>query len=303
MKEIPITTKNVFALVAFILMAFGFTVLFYNFSTTIEDKPAEEEVEIKYSKKGLYSYPRYKIHVTNSEESSTVTKQQFELIQPGDTITGYMKNEDSFITDKDFQFEKTLGTPILLFLYLGVLAMGGGLLRSTKFFKDSVSRKNKLHKIFKGVIITLVTFYIITGLVFAGIMTTNLFNEVNKGNQTEVTATVLHSEDEINQLVYRGVKYNTYELILVYQDKEGEEYITKKAVSSTTYKKYESEETIPLRYRNNNVHDTFVGKKDSSEVVSAFLSIETIMIGFYIATVVFIIRTWRKRKRKQQDKG
>src|SRR5699024_6293743 len=76
MKAIPITTKNVSVFVAIILMTFGLTSLFYDFSSTIKDKPAEEKVEVKYSKKGLYSYPRYKIHVTNSEQPSTVTREQ-----------------------------------------------------------------------------------------------------------------------------------------------------------------------------------------------------------------------------------
>lgn len=303
MKAIPITTKNVSVFVAIILMTFGLTSLFYDFSSTIKDKPAEEKVEVKYSKKGLYSYPRYKIHVTNSEQPSTVTREQFELIEPGDTVAGYMKNEDSFVTDQDIQFDKTLGIPILIFLYLGVLVFGGGLFRSTKFFKNNAAHKRTLYKMYKGVVFTSVALYIITGLVFIGIMATNLFHKINTGNQTEVTATVLDSEDEVNRIVYRGIKYNTYELLLAYQDEEGEEHLTKKAMSSTTYKKYNTEETLPLTYRNNNVYDTFISTRDGSEMIGAFLTIETTMLGFYIVTLIVIIRVWRKRKRNYQEEG
>lgn len=38
--------------------------------------------------------------------------------------------------------------------------------------------------------------------------------------------------------------------------KKEEEHITNKAVSGATYEKYESEETDPRSYRNNNVYDT-----------------------------------------------
>src|SRR5699024_3390080 len=140
------------------------------------DKPVEEKVEVKYSKKGLYSYPRYKIHVTNSEEPSTVTREQFELIEPGDTITGYMKNEDSFVTDKDVQFEKTLAIPILIFLYLGVLVCGGGLFRSTDFFKNNVNHTRIVHKIYNGVVLTSVALYITAGLVLIRSQTMSFIN-------------------------------------------------------------------------------------------------------------------------------
>src|SRR5699024_3533805 len=169
--------------------------------------------------------------------------------------------------------------------------------------KNNVTHKMTLYKMYKGVVLTSVALYIITGLVFIGIMATNLFHKVNTGNQTEVTATVLDSEDEINRIVYRGIKYNTYELLLAYQDEEGEEHLTKKAMSSTTYKKYDSEDTLPLTYRNNNVYDTFISIRDSSEMIGSFLTIETTMLGFYIVTLIVIIRVWRKRKRNYQEEG
>ena len=284
----------------FILITFGFTVLFYHFSTTIEEKPAEEEVEIKYSKKGLFLYPRYKIHVTNSETPSTVTKEQFESIQPGDTINGYMKDADSFITDKDFRFEKSLGIPILVFLYLTVLGLAGGLLKSTKLFQKNAKRQKIIDKILKGVLKTLLGLYIITGVVFTGIMAVNFFHSINSWNQTEVTATVVDGEEERNIIPYRATTYHTYEFFLMYQDKEGEKHITNKDVSNARYDKYESEETLPLSYRNNNVHDTFIANKDIGEFLTPFFRIESMLLVFYFATIVVIIRNWRKKKRKRE---
>src|SRR5699024_8933179 len=180
----------------------------------IKDKPAEEKVEVKYSKKGLYSYPRYKIHVTNSEQPSTVTREQFEIIEPGDTVAGYMKNENSFVTDQDIQFEKTLGIPILIFLYLGVLVFGGGFFRSTNFFKNNVTHKRTLYKMYKGVVLTSVALYIITVLVFISFMATSCFHKGNTHDEKVVTAVVLDSEDEINRLVYRAINDDTHVLVL-----------------------------------------------------------------------------------------
>ncbi|MBO0996005.1 hypothetical protein [Bacillus sp. SD088] len=75
MRAIPVTFKNILVILIFIAMTYGFTWLYINFNETIKDKPAEETVELKYSKKGLYLYPRFEILVPNSERPSSVTKE------------------------------------------------------------------------------------------------------------------------------------------------------------------------------------------------------------------------------------
>src|SRR5690625_7751388 len=97
MKELPITFKNIFIFLMLVAMTYGFTWLYTNFSKTIKDEPAEETIEFKYSKKGLYLYPRFEVLVSNSERPSTVSKEQFESIHVGDKISGYMKNADTFV--------------------------------------------------------------------------------------------------------------------------------------------------------------------------------------------------------------
>src|SRR5699024_4699645 len=125
MRKIPINAKNISIFVMLILMAYGYTGLYIDFYQSIKDKPAEETVEVKYSKKGLYLYPRFEIYVTDSDRPNAVSRERFESIQPGDTINGYMKDGDTFVTEKDIQFDKLLGTPILIILYLALLAYGG----------------------------------------------------------------------------------------------------------------------------------------------------------------------------------
>src|SRR5699024_8713162 len=110
-KEIPITFKNILALILYILLTSGAHYI-------ITDIPLEEAVEDvvveKNSKKGLYLYPRFEIKVEGSETPSMVSKEQFESIEIGDKVSGYMRNEDTFLTDKNIQMELMIGIPILV---------------------------------------------------------------------------------------------------------------------------------------------------------------------------------------------
>ncbi|WP_339233713.1 DUF3592 domain-containing protein [Oceanobacillus sp. FSL W7-1281] len=301
MGEIPTNSKSIFVLITFLFITIGFTWLYIDFSSTIKDEPVEETIELKYSKKGLYLYPRYEILVSNSDRPSTVSKEQFESIEAGDTISGYMKTEDTFVTEKDIQFEKLLGIPILIALYLVVFIFGAGLLKNTTFIKNKLSYKNIVQKIFMTSLLTLLGLYLLTGLILIALITTNIFHKINPWNQTEVTATVLGG-DYNETRSQRGASYTTYELFLHFQDQEGNDYITKKAVTSTTYNKYDLGESIPLIYRNNNADDTFIATKSANEIWPAFLNLYTFFIGFYLVSVFAMIRGWRKKKKRQQEK-
>src|SRR5699024_5665984 len=142
--------------------------------------------------------------------------------------------------------------------------------------------------------------YNITGVVFTGIMAVNFFHAINSWNQTEVTATEVDGEEERNIIPYRRTTYHRYDVFLRYQYKDRVKHITNKDVSNATYDKYESEETLPLSYRNNNVHDTFIANKDIGEFLTPFFRIESMLLVFYFATIVVIIRNWRKKKRKRE---
>lgn len=299
MRELPITFKKVFVFSMLVAMTYGFTWLYINFSETIKDNPVEETIKLKYSKKGLYLYPRFEILVSNSERPSTVSKAQFESIHVEDKISGYMKNAETFVTEKDIQFEKSLGIPILIVLYLGVLAFGVALLKGTKFITNSQTRKRILQRVLKISIYTFLTLYILLGLIFIALTATNIFHKMNKWDQTEVTATVLGGDFNETR-THRGASYTTYELFLRYQDQAGEDHVTKKAVSGTTYNKYGMGEPIPLIYRNNNVYDTFIVTKSVNEIWPAIFNLYTLFIGFYLVSLVAMIKAWRKKKQNQK---
>lgn len=300
MRAIPATFKNIFVFLMFIAMTYGFTWLYINFSETIKDEPVEETVELKYSKKGLYLYPRFEVHVSNSERPSTVSKEQFESIHIGDTISGYMKNEDTFVTERDIQFEKGLGIPILAVLYLGTLSFGIGLLKNITWIKNNKRRTNVLQRIVKVSLAILLIVYVMTGLVFTALTATNIFHKMNKWNLTEVEATVWGGDYEVTRS-HKGASYTTYELFLQYQDESGKDHLTKKAVTGTTYNQYDVDEAVPLLYRHNDVYDTFVSTKNANEIWPAFFNLYTIFLGFYYVSLFAMLKASRKRKRKQPD--
>lgn len=300
MRAIPVTFKNIFVLLMFIAMTYGFTWLYNNFTETIKDEPAEETVELKYSKKGLYLYPRFEVHVSNSERPSSVTKEQFEAIQIGDKISGYMKNEETFVTEKDIQFEKLLGIPILAVLYLATLSFGIGLLKNIRWIKNNKKRSNVLQKVVKVSISILLIMYVITGFVFTALTATNIFHKMNKWNLTEVEATVWGGDYNITRS-YKGASYTTYELLLQYQDESGKDHLTKKAVTGTTYNQYDVDEAIPLLYRNNDVYDTFMLTENINEIWPAFFNLYTFFLGFYFVSLFMMLKAWRRKKRKQVE--
>ncbi|GAA0336398.1 hypothetical protein GCM10008931_29990 [Oceanobacillus oncorhynchi subsp. oncorhynchi] len=167
--------------------------------------------------------------------------------------------------------------------------------------KNKLSYKNIVQKIFMTSLLTLLGLYLLTGLILIALITTNIFHKINSWNQTEVTATVLGG-DYNETRSQRGASYTTYELFLHFQDQEGNDYITKKAVTGTTYNKYDLDESIPLIYRNNNADDTFIATKSANEIWPAFLNLYTFFIGFYLVSVFAMIRGWRKKKKRQQEK-
>lgn len=300
MNEVPLTSKNIFTFLLLLAITLGFTLLLVYFNQTIKDEPVEETIEFKYSKKGLYLFPRFEIHVSNSERPSIVSKEQYESIAIGDKISGYKKNADTFVTEKDIQFEKGLGMVILFFLYFITLAYLGLLLKNTKFFAKSKKFKNILHQLIKINMYGFLTIYIVVGMLFTVLTATNVFHKLNKWNQTVGEATVLGGDFHQTRS-QRGASYTTYELFLLYQDKEGTNYITKKAVTGNTYNTYNSKEAVPLIYRNNNEYDTFIQTKHVNEVWPAFMNLYIFFITFYLISFFFLIKAWRKKKHKQSQ--
>lgn len=81
----------------------------------LKEEPIEGTVISKNNKKGLYLYPRFEIIVEGSDSFSMVTKEQFESITIGNQVTGYMRAEEPFMTDKDIQMELLIGISISIF--------------------------------------------------------------------------------------------------------------------------------------------------------------------------------------------
>lgn len=295
-KEIPITFKNILALILYILLTSGAHYI-------ITDIPLEEAVEDvvveKNSKKGLYLYPRFEIKVEGSETPSMVSKEQFESIEIGDKVSGYMRDEDTFLTDKNIQMELMIGIPILVLFYLILFFWTIGLLNSTTFVK----RRKKLHKVMlialKSSVRVMFIIYFISGLIMISLVATNAFHKLNKMNVTETDAIILGGDWET--IRSNQGSYTNHELLLLYSDDKDETYITKKAVTGPTYRAYSKGDTITLFYRDNNVYDTFVQAESKKEIFPAFINFFTFIIGAYLVSLYSFYRKWRKDRQNKSD--
>lgn len=299
-KELPITFKSISLLIFILLLTTGFHYLIVD-TNALKEKPVEDLVTAKHSKKGLYLYPRFEIQVEGSETPTMVSKEQFETITKGDTVSGFMRSEDTFMTEKEIQVELMIGIPILVLLYFVLFLWIIGLLNSTTFVKN----RNKVSKVmkiaFKSAVTAILTIYLVSGFILTSLVAINVFhklNKLNKLNLTETSAIVLGGDwDRVRS--HRGGSYTTYELLLLYASDENGIHITKKAVTGPTYDAYEQGETITLFYRKNNEYDTFVEAESLQEVVFTFVNFFIFIIGMYLVSVFYLIRHWRK---KRQDK-
>ena len=91
-----------------------------------------------------------------------------------------MRNEDTFLTDKNIQFESMIGIPVLVLLYLVLFFWIIALLNSTTFVK----RRKRMYKVmaiaFKSTVIVMFIMYLISGLIMISLVATNTFHKLNK---------------------------------------------------------------------------------------------------------------------------
>jgi|SRR5699024_2454763 len=89
-----------------------------------------------------------------------------------------MRNEDTFLTDKNIQFESMIGFPVLVLLYLVLFFWIIGLLNSTTFVK----RRKRLYKVMvialKISVRVMSIIYLISGLIMISLVATNAFQHV-----------------------------------------------------------------------------------------------------------------------------
>lgn len=298
-RKVPLTTKNIFAMIIFILLSVGFTFLYFGNGIFDEAKPVEKTIERIHIKKGLYLYPRYEVVVEGEEQSNDITKEQFESHDFGDTISGYETSYGDFRTTLDKRYENTIGLVILIVLYWSTIFFGAGLLQNARFIAKDDKRVNVVEKITMTFLYMILGLFIVVGTVFAALTINNLFHKVNTSNQTVVEGIVLTGD--YNRSGTGRHMHTEYELFIYYLDNQANEYITRKAVTRQTYASYEQEEPIEIAYRNSNPADIFVVTKDSKEVIGAFTHIFAIMIGLYFVLLFFIVRKFVKKRRESNE--
>lgn len=232
-RKIPVTKKNIFALIIFILFSIGFTFLYFGNGIFDDAKPIEKTIERIHIKKGLYLFPRYEVVVEGAERSNDITKDQFESLDFGDTILGYETSYGDFRTALDKRYENLIGLVVLLVLYCATAFFSSGLLQNARFIAKDDKRRIFVRKITMTFIYTLLGLLFVVGTVFAALTLNNLFHKINTLNQTEVEGVVLTGD--YNRSGSGRYTQTDYELFIYYQDRQANDYITKKAVTRQTY--------------------------------------------------------------------
>lgn len=287
-------------LILYLLFALGAQYLISDVIRELNDEPIEATVEAKNIKKGLYLYPRFEVYVEDFESPMKVSRKEYEDLSIGDKVYGSHRNEDKLMTETEIKFELMIGIPILFVLYAVLLFWSLSMLNSSSFVK----RRKKLYQFImatrKSVVYILFSIYLLVGFIMVILVGVNAFNKVNKLNLTKTEAVVLGGDWD-NVRSHRGGSYSTYELFLIYEDNKEELYITKKAVTRTTYNNYDQFDEVTLYYRNNNIYDTFIQTESMKEYILAFVNMFTIILALYIFSIIYIIRHKRKKRIAKHD--
>lgn len=299
-RKIHATRKNIFVLISFLLFSIGFTLLYVYNGPFDDAKEVEKTIERIHIKKGLYLFPRYEIDVVGEERSNDITKGQFESLSFGDTIHGYETSYGDFRTDLDKRYENIIGFVILLVLYSLTAMFTFGLMQNASFIKKNDKKLHMMQKLITGSTYIPLSLLFIIGAIFTAITFNNVFHKVNTFNQTKVEGIVLSGE--YNKTGSGRRTQTDYELFIYYEDTEGNDYITKKAVTGETYGLYDVEDPIKIAYRNNNPHDIFIRTNKVNEVIGAFTHIYAIVIGLYLVAVGAFIVGFIKKYRRKKDK-
>lgn len=292
--NIPLRFKYVFGYFCIVLITFGFQMLLLNQDTL--STPTEAEIESIHSKKGLYLYPRYEIQVDESDFYSKVTKQEYEQLKVGDTISGFL-SDNSFKTKTERAFEFRLGILIQIVLYLVTFFMGAGLLSSMKWVKRKGKLKTALERVVRTSVLSILALYFIVGFIFVLLIAVNGFHKLNKWNLVETRAIAYDGASETYN--GNGAFYTVHELFLVYFDEEENMHLSRKAVTSKTFQRYLEGDKIDIYYRKNNVNDTFIKTESPSEILFAIFNVLTLFIALYIASVISVLIKWRKKRDKK----
>lgn len=270
----------------FVFCIFLFSVYFVGNKQIVE-----EPIIGKFSEKGVYFGPFYKI-VTEDKGESYVTKKQFYDVDSEDTVTGYQTNKFSFFTSLDIIYDGA--KLMIIILILGILFFSFSF-----YFYDNFFRKKKRQKsVFqqrekwskKLVDFSLILYVIITFIILL-LVSGNLFHQIATFGQTNSNAKIIDEE------VTRGIgRYatDTYEFYIYYSDTDENGYIVKKRINYLTYNKYKDGSSIPIHYQNKNPANIFIQLESITDVFSSLLSMKTFILLAIPYSYSFIYKRLKK---------
>src|SRR5690625_2224252 len=269
---------SIMSLFFIFLLFFSFSILSTYFKGNV--KKTEEQIVSHISEKGFFFSPNYKI-LTNHDNLSNVTKKQFYTFKVGDSIAGYTNNYHEFYTAYDI-FHKTIWISIfILFYFIGMIS-------TFIYFFQGTKTYNKMGLIFKinlnkrGVIRTVVIFYIIVTAIPLINISYNGIQKIIPFNQTITNAIIINTDYKKGSSRY---KTPTIHLHLLYKD-GSTTYISKKEVTEKTYEQIDT--YISIRYKNNDPGNIFINTKHWNELLSFNLIAGVLLIITVLCTYLII---------------
>ena len=225
-----------------------------------------------------------------------VSKLEFEALEIGDTIDGYLI-EGVFYTPSELKYEDRSLYFVLGFVGLYPLAYICYLLFKIKRFEKFVERHDFglgviMYTVFWGGLSVLLLFMYRE-------MAADLKNGYEKfygENYIETVATIT------DQYTYSGSGRDYqqyYYLALAYQDESGEQYHLTKEVRRNTYLNYLDGE-LPIKYKKDNPYNAFAQKTEKRDVFNFLTSQEIWMhfLGIIITALLSYALFLMNRKRR-----
>ena len=272
---------------------FAFCIFLFSAYFVGNKQIVDEPIIGKFSEKGVYFGPFYKI-ITEDKGENYVTKKQFFDVDSRDTVTGYQTNKFSFFTSLDIMYD---GAKLMLIIViLGTLFFSF----SFYFYNNFVRKKRRKKSTFqqrkkwseKLVDFSLI-FYVIITFIILLLVSGNLFHQIVPFGQTNTNAKIIGEE------VTRGIgRYatDTYEFFIYYSDTDENEHIVKKRINYLTYNKYKDGSSIPIQYQNKNPANIFIQLESMTDVFSSLLSMNTFILLAIPYSYSFIYKRLKKNR-------
>ncbi|WP_203364223.1 hypothetical protein [Bacillus sp. REN10] len=243
----------------------------------------------KIGEKSLFTPPSYYVRVKlpNGEEVNAlnrISKKQIHELEPGDRISGLATSSISFLTIRDMLFGNILY--LVAILLFGLFSIGSVFLLISEILpavERFLEEKTFLGRTTNGMGILIGVTAIF--MYFASTFLYNLFHKLIPWMKASTEAKII---DKYSYITYRKHEDSTYQLTLLFEDRNGHEMKVIKEVTENTYGHYVIGDPLPISYRQSNPYDIFVNGTNGADIIDTLFYNETLIYISSIAVTLFV---------------